>query len=122
MSLFPRQPRVVSFLRVTTPSQGAPDGRAGAAARRFLGGKGGVTVAALLMATVLVFGVASGSATGPADSYTAVAFSDGFESGNLASWNGLLGNGTAAVEAAAAHAGAYGLRLSNAAGQFQVAQ
>ena len=40
------------------------------------------------------------SRRGPA--YTSVVFSDGFESGNLSAWDGLLGNGTATVIAGAA--------------------
>ena len=47
-------------------------------------------------------------------------FADGFESGNLSQWDGLLGNGSATATSAAAHTGSYGLRLSNASGQFQV--
>jgi hypothetical protein len=56
----------------------------------------------------------------PGPGYTTVVFSDGFESGTLAAWNALLGNGSATVVAGAAHAGAYGLELANGAQQFQV--
>jgi len=72
-----------------------------------------------VLSLALVFGVTRSAATGPAGSYTSVVFSDHFESGTLASWNGLLGNGTAAVDATAAHAGGYGLHLTNGTGQFQ---
>jgi titin len=78
-----------------------------------------LVLVALPLALALVFGVARSSATGPAGSYTAVVFSDGFESSDLSAWDGLLGNGSATVDAADAHTGSYGLKLSNAAGQFQ---
>ena len=48
-----------------------------------------------------------------------IVFTDGFESGNLSAWDGLLGNGSATVIAGAAHAGSFGLRFSNGAQQFQ---
>src|SRR5689334_4246566 len=73
---------------------------------------------ALSVVFLLAFGVGSSSALGPG--YTSVVFSDGFESGNLSNWNGLLANGSATVVAASAHTGAYGLNMSNATGQFQV--
>src|SRR3954469_19985286 len=76
------------------------------------------TLLALSVVVLLAFGVGSGSALG--NGYTNVVFSDGFESGNLSNWNGLLGNGAATVSAASANTGTNGLRLSNAAGQFQV--
>ncbi len=73
---------------------------------------------ALCVVALLAFGVGRSSALG--SGYTNVVFSDGFESGNLSNWNGLLGNGTATVSAASAHTGSNGLGISNAAGQFQV--
>ncbi len=73
---------------------------------------------ALSVVVLLAFGVGRSSALG--NGYTNVVFSDGFESGNLSNWNGLLGNGAATVSAASAHTGTNGLGLSNAAGQFQV--
>ena len=86
--------------------------------------KFGIQRVALGLAAVaiaaLVMGVAKSAALGPAGSYTSIAFADGFESGDLSHWNGLLGNGSATATAAAAHTGSYGLRLSNASGQFQV--
>ena len=57
----------------------------------------------------------------PGPGYSNVLFADGFESGDLSNWNGLLGNGGATVVGAAAHAGSNGLRISNTSGQFQVA-
>src|SRR5881394_3090620 len=74
---------------------------------------------AVAVALGLVLGVGKSSAVGPANSYTSVVFSDGFESGSLANWDGLLGNGSAVVGAASAHTGGYGLKLSNTSGQFQ---
>ena len=59
------------------------------------------------------------AAVTPVAGYTSVVFSDGFESGNTSAWDGLLGNGSATVIGSAAHAGAFGLELSNAAQQFQ---
>src|SRR4051794_27377557 len=86
--------------------------------------KFGIQRVALGLAAVavaaLVLGVAKSAALGPAGSYTSIAFADGFESGDLSHWNGLLGNGSATATAAAARTGSYGLRLSNASGQFQV--
>ena len=76
-------------------------------------------VFAALTVFALVVGVQRSSGLGPG--YTNVVFADGFESGSLSAWNGTLGNGSATVEAAAARTGAYGLRLANASGQFQVA-
>src|SRR3954454_655300 len=77
----------------------------------------GLAAAAMV---ALVLGVARSAALGPAGSYTSIVFADGFESGDLSHWNGLLGNGGATATAAAAHTGSYGLRMSNASGQFQV--
>ncbi len=51
-------------------------------------------------------------------SYTNSIFADGFESGDLSKWNGNTGTGSATVNAAAAHAGGFGLHLSNQSGQF----
>src|SRR5438270_359022 len=73
-----------------------------------------------MVALALILGVGKSSALGPAGSYTTPVFSDGFEGGSLANWDGLLGNGGATVTNAAAHTGTYGLRMSNASGQFQV--
>lgn len=73
---------------------------------------------AISVAFVLAFGVGTGSALGPG--YTNVVFADGFESGSLSAWNGLLGNGAATTVASAAHTGSYGLHIANATGQFQV--
>ena len=86
--------------------------------------KFGIQRVALGLAAVaiaaLVLGVTKSAALGPAGSYTSIVFADGFESGNLSQWDGLLGNGSATATSAAAHTGSYGLRLSNASGQFQV--
>ncbi|MDQ6791782.1 MAG: hypothetical protein M3075_14215, partial [Candidatus Dormibacteraeota bacterium] len=49
-------------------------------------------------------------------SYTNSIFADGFESGDLSKWNGNTGTGSATVNAAAAHAGGFGLHLSNQSG------
>src|SRR4051812_23966145 len=76
------------------------------------------TLLALSVVVLLAFGVSSSSALGTG--YTSVVFSDGFESGNLSNWNGLLGNGAATVVAGSAHTGANGLNIANATGQFQV--
>ena len=65
-----------------------------------------------------MLGAQRSSGLGPG--YTNVVFADGFESGTLANWNGTLGTGSATVSSAAAHNGANGLRLTNAAGEFQV--
>ena len=53
-------------------------------------------------------------------SYRTVVFSDGFDSGTLAAWSGFAGNGRNSVSSAAAHSGADGLRLANAANQYSV--
>src|SRR5450759_2014813 len=56
---------------------------------------------------------------GASTSYPVTVFADGFESGNLAAWNGgNAGNGSVTAVAAAAHTGAYGARMSNTSGQF----
>ncbi|TMD38136.1 MAG: hypothetical protein E6I88_14615, partial [Chloroflexi bacterium] len=64
------------------------------------------------------------SASSAADQFTyaaGVVFADGFESGTLSAWDGLLGSGTGLALAAAAHTGSYGARLSNSAsGQYVV--
>ncbi len=97
----------------------------------------GYTVTGLTNGTAYTFTVAAinGVGTGPASapsravtpvamgvspSYPNVVFSDGFESGSLAQWAGNGGTGSATVVAAAAHAGSYGLRMSNTSGQYDV--
>ena len=70
----------------------------------------------LLLALALAPGAA---ATGPPGSYTTPVFSDGFESGSLLAWDGLLGNGSATVTSTAGRTGTFGLRMSNTSGQFQ---
>ncbi len=70
----------------------------------------------LLLALALAPGAA---ATGPPGSYTTPVFSDGFESGSLLAWDGLLGNGSAMVTSTAGRTGTSGLRMSNTSGQFQ---
>src|SRR5580765_198075 len=70
---------------------------------------------------LMLFLAPAGSATGPPNSYTTQVFADGFESGSLLAWDGLLGNGSATVLPTAAHTGGFGLELSNAPQQFQVA-
>jgi endoglucanase len=63
------------------------------------------------------------SATSPADQFSYVpgaVFSDGFESGTLAAWDGTLGPGSVSVLAAAAHTGSFGARLADSAGQYAV--
>ena len=87
--------------------------------RSLLGLRLGAFMTALALA--LLLGVGRSSAVGGAGSYTNVVFTDGFESGSLSNWNGLLGNGTASVVGAAAHSGSNGLRITNTSGQFQVA-
>ena len=52
--------------------------------------------------------------------YPDVVSADGFESGSLGA-STALGTGTATVSAAAAHAGAFGLRLANGVGQYTLA-
>src|SRR6202023_1501177 len=52
--------------------------------------------------------------------YSNVVFSDGFESGSLCAWDGAVGSGSVAATGAAAHAGGFGARMTNAAGQFGV--
>lgn len=66
---------------------------------------------------MLVTTAAAGAAS-PPSTYTAPAFSDGFESGSLSAWDGSSGTGTAAVTTAAAHTGSYGARLTNSSGQY----
>src|SRR5436190_4378951 len=87
--------------------------------RSLLGLRLGAFMTALALA--LLLGVGRSSAVGGAGNYTNVGFTDGFESGSLSNWNGLLGNGTASVVGAAAHSGSNGLRITNTSGQFQVA-
>ena len=71
------------------------------------------------VAVGLLLGTQAGSAA-PLPAYTDVVFSDGFESGSLAAWDGTPGTGTAVVAAAAARSGGYGLRLTNAPGQYSL--
>ena len=52
--------------------------------------------------------------------YTQTAFADGFESGNLNSWDGPAGTGVVTVSAAAAHSGAHGAQIANSSGQYGV--
>ncbi len=76
----------------------------------------------LALPLVLALAFAPGAlATGPPGSYTTSVFSDGFESGSLIGWDGLLGNGSATVIPGAAHTGTFGLEMSNGPQQFQVA-
>src|SRR5439155_26131562 len=78
----------------------------------------------VLLAVPLIVALAfapGASATGPPGSYTTQVFADGFESGSLIGWDGLLGNGSATVIAGAAHSGTYGLEMTNGPQQFQVA-
>ena len=75
----------------------------------------------MLFATALAWGVVS-SAGATSASYTNVVFSDGFESGSFNNWDAAPpGNGSATIVAAAAHTGTNGLRMTNAAGQFNLA-
>ena len=98
---------------------GRPAADSGSARSRVPRRRAAFAAVGLALAAALVLGVGRSAATGPSGSYNNVVFSDGFESGNLSSWNGLVGNGTASVTAGAAHAGSYGLSLTNASGQFQ---
>ncbi|HXY86783.1 MAG TPA: fibronectin type III domain-containing protein, partial [Gaiellaceae bacterium] len=75
------------------------------------------TLLAALLLVLLVLNVA-GSSAATSSSYPSVVFSDGFESGSLSAWDGFGGSGSSSVVGAAAHSGSYGLRLSNASGQF----
>ena len=77
-----------------------------------------VALIGLAVAATVVL-VPSGSAVGPANSYTQQVFANGFEEGNLTAWNGLLGNGSATVTNLAARTGGFGLRLNNGSNQFQ---
>ena len=65
--------------------------------------KFGIQRVALGLAAVaiaaLVLGVTKSAALGPAGSYTSIAFADGFESGDLSHWSGLLGNTNNPTEA-----------------------
>jgi N,N-dimethylformamidase beta subunit-like protein/fibronectin type III domain protein len=79
-----------------------------------------IVLLALPLALALALAPGAG-ATGPPGSYTTQVFADGFESGSLIGWNGLLGNGSATVTTAAARTGTFGLRMSNGPQQFQVA-
>jgi hypothetical protein len=74
----------------------------------------------LVPATATPTPPASPTQTPTPGAYPTLMFWDGFESGTLSKWNGNAGTGSATVTAAAAHSGAYGLRLSNGAGQFDV--
>ena len=74
--------------------------------------------------TVTVGGLTSATSGADVFTYTAptgVIFSDGFESGTLAAWDGTLGNGTLSPSAAAARSGGFGARLNDtASGQYSV--
>jgi len=70
---------------------------------------------------LLFVNVAKSSATTSSD-YTNVVFSDGFESGNLANWDGAFATGSVSVTAAAAHSGSSGVQMTNRAGQYGVLQ
>ena len=75
----------------------------------------------MLFAAALAWGVVS-SAGATSASYTNVVFSDGFESGSFGNWDfAPPGNGSATIVAAAAHSGTNGFRMTNAAGQFNLA-
>ena len=75
----------------------------------------------MLFAAALAWGVVS-SAGATSASYTNVVFSDGFESGSFSNWDAAPpGNGSATIVAAAAHTGTNGFRMTNAAGQFNLA-
>jgi hypothetical protein len=74
----------------------------------------------LLAAVVCLLLMTTGtSSAATSSSYPNIAFSDGFESGSLSSWDGNLGSpGTIALSAAAARTGLYGARLTNGPGQY----
>jgi hypothetical protein len=74
------------------------------------------TVAAI---TAVGTGADSAASAAVTPSATTVAFSDGFESGSTSNWTNT-GVGTVAVNAAGAHAGSFGLRFTNTAGQYDV--
>jgi hypothetical protein len=80
--------------------------------------------AALSLAIVAVITVTSSVPVmqGAAAVYNTTVFADGFEAGSLVNWDGAGGTGSATVVAAAAHTGAFGLRFSNAAGQYSFLQ
>ena len=85
--------------------------------RRLASGALGLFV---VLACTAAFGAQAASAAFPLDSYTNVVFSDGFESGSLSSWDVAGGNGSVAASGAAAHAGTFGARMTNASGQFGI--
>jgi hypothetical protein len=65
--------------------------------------------------TVTVSGLTSATSAADVFTYNATGpiFSDGFESGTLAAWDGTIGPGTISVTSAAARTGAFGLRLAD---------
>ena len=82
----------------------------------------GALVTGAVGAAVVGCGLSLGGAAAVAStssSYPTVVFSDGFESGSLAAggWT-TAGTGTESVIGAAAHAGSYGLQLSNTGSQY----
>jgi titin len=62
----------------------------------------------------------SGQLTPDASATAYPVFSDGFEGGSLAAWNGTSGTGLVSVTAAAAYKGSFGVRLDNALAQYSV--
>ncbi|MGZ4169790.1 MAG: N,N-dimethylformamidase beta subunit family domain-containing protein [Solirubrobacteraceae bacterium] len=77
-----------------------------------------ITIGALLTG-LLAAGPASAAVS---SSYPTTVFADGFESGSLSAWtsNPTAGPTTTSVTANAAHSGAFGARLANGAGAFNI--
>jgi len=77
----------------------------------------------LALATAIILALALGGGTAaaaPFTNYSNTVFSDGFETGSLAAWSLVGGNGSITASTAAAHSGSSGVRLTNVSGQYGV--